>query len=102
MSEINEMSECAWCGADRPSVPPRCGGDRRWFQNRRGETFCSRSHREESNAALRRLQRGVPERDLLLARVARLEALLARVARLEAEVVKAGRVTQRRLAKEGK
>ncbi|KKL04667.1 hypothetical protein LCGC14_2613750 [marine sediment metagenome] len=42
---IFTSKDCAWCG----------GECRRPWMNRRGEVFCSRSHREESNAALKRL-----------------------------------------------
>lgn len=44
------MGECAWCGAGEPDIRVL---PIRWWPNRRGEVFCSPSHRRESNAALR-------------------------------------------------
>lgn len=41
------LQDCSWCGAE-------CRAP--WI-NRTGELFCSRSHRQESNAALNRLLR---------------------------------------------
>jgi hypothetical protein len=40
------MVECAWCGGEPDKEYP----------NRRGEIFCSASHRSSSNRALKRLQ----------------------------------------------
>ena len=39
------MIDCAWCGGDSFTE----------FRNKRGETFCSQSHRSSSNRALKRL-----------------------------------------------
>lgn len=46
MSE--ELKECAWCGAEIFGKP---------LPNRTGEVFCSKSHRQESNAALRQFRK---------------------------------------------
>lgn len=49
-----QESDCAWCGADvRAEIA--AGTTPRVFVNRCGERFCSKSHRDASNAALRRL-----------------------------------------------
>lgn len=42
---------CAWCGGEEVARRTCKNG---WFQNRRGEWFCCRSHRDQSNRALRR------------------------------------------------
>jgi len=49
--EADGQPECAWCGDDQPDVRVI---NPRWFPNKRGETFCSRGHREASGRALRR------------------------------------------------
>ena len=43
--------ECSWCGADHSERD-----DGRPFDNERGEHFCSKHHRNASNAAVRKLQ----------------------------------------------
>lgn len=43
-----EPIECAWCGAE-------IGKDEKVYPNKRGEYFCSKTHRDSSNRALRRL-----------------------------------------------
>ncbi len=40
-----DAPDCAWCGADCTTQ----------FPNRRGEVFCSKSHRSSSNRVLKRL-----------------------------------------------
>lgn len=41
------IEECCWCGSDLHE---------KTYKNRNGEVFCSKSHRNQSNAALRRLR----------------------------------------------
>jgi len=46
-----DRRECALCGADKPAL--HVVGVQRWHGNRRGEFFCCRSHRDQSNRQLR-------------------------------------------------
>jgi hypothetical protein len=42
--DTDQFQECAWCGAELIDEQ---------FPNSRGETFCSKSHRDSSNRALK-------------------------------------------------
>ena len=42
--------DCSLCGTQEPAAHTKYNG---WYRNRRGEWFCCRSHRDQSNKMLR-------------------------------------------------